>query len=1073
MRGHAMQTVQQWEEVLQGLLQPDTEIVRAAGKQLNLGLKHPDSIMKLMQLLHTSPSLGVKQLAAVLLRKKIKRNWDGLNEQAQKSIMEAVLALLSSESNAIPRIIRSAIADFAAKIATLLLGGGDQWPQLWAFIAHATSTGEVVHRETVLRIFSELILDDDVWEDHLQPKFADIFNLISVGLRDPDNDVRVGALKCVIALLTRERHKTVPEFRSKIVNEWVPVVVQVMKYCIETGNDQVAKAFEVISRLAEQDFENLAPFVPNIINFMLDIAQDADADLAVRQKALYLVEFIITYRPKTFLSGNVFDRTLDTVIRLCTDTVGEEEEDDERWNFGVKVIDSIALHVPAKFGFGVLSEKALAMMSHQSPLHRKLGVSILGFMAEGYHDQVADQLGQILPLVMTAFQDSSVEVKRGALFSLGELCGHIQFEMKDHIGVVMQALLEGTNHPDELIKVKSMNSIRQACAGLLTDDIGQYLDAIVATALNLATNSTDMDLVEVSLGAVAASVSAARDKAVAIIPKILPTIMQFVSVTDIERISYRAHGTECLAAIVEAGGPELIGPHFQGIVDLVMTNFTIKDQDVHIYSFLFFEAACKTFGPALAAFLPRIMPEIIEACASNEGIIIVSSDHLAGVIEDEDQQLAIEDAENIQVDVAFCEVKCSAIYALGWLAAECGPAYQTYLDQSLYLLCQLIGWIDESVKKGAATALVQLMDCMKAITAPTYKYQSGLPAAQQQPPAEYAAFGRALMLKYLERLEVEDQMSVVSAIVDAMSNLALNFGPCFVEPHLAGIVENFGLILTHKAPCQLVRESFEEEDEDDLDLFTKVMACLVNYAKVCKGLLVPTLERLLPAVVPYISEGAPDSYLQIGVGEIAEFAYEMGPAFAPFADAMMPFAISHLSNDCYTVQSNAAYCAGNLVATGEVALVKYFQSLIAGLGTLFSEETHPMARENACGAMCKIIKHHPTINLPFDQILPHILASLPCKVDHEPSNAIYSCLAFMLQKNEPTFMLHLPEIIALFCIDAPREKELSDATRTEMLALVKSYASAQAAEFSQILQSLVRDQRVTEGEMAQLQAWLS
>lgn len=129
--------------------------------------------------------------------------------------------------------------------------------------------------QTVLRIFAELIHDEVVWEDHLQPKFADIFNLISMGLQDPDNAVRVGALKCVIALLAKERNVTVPEFRAKIVNDWLPVVMQVMKYCIETGNDQVAQAFEVICRLAEQDFENLAPFVPNIVNFMLDIAHDA------------------------------------------------------------------------------------------------------------------------------------------------------------------------------------------------------------------------------------------------------------------------------------------------------------------------------------------------------------------------------------------------------------------------------------------------------------------------------------------------------------------------------------------------------------------------------------------------------------------------------------------------------------------------------------------------------------------------------------------------------------------------------------------------------------------------------
>ena len=70
-----------------------------------------------------------------------------------------------------------------------------------------------------------------------------------------------------------------------------------------------------------------------------------DTELNIRQKALYVVEFVITYRPKTYLACNVMDKTLNVVFRMCTDQVGEEEEDSERWQFGVKIIDSIALHI--------------------------------------------------------------------------------------------------------------------------------------------------------------------------------------------------------------------------------------------------------------------------------------------------------------------------------------------------------------------------------------------------------------------------------------------------------------------------------------------------------------------------------------------------------------------------------------------------------------------------------------------------------------------------------------------------------------------------------------------------------
>ena len=135
---------QQLEAVLVALTAPDTSRIKQAEDALKPVLKKSACVTALMSQLSGSGSPAVRQIAAVILRKKIVKLWKKIKKSGQAKVKVALLERLANEPD---RAVRKSVAALASALAKVLVPS-NKWPELLAFISQCAGAAESPqHRE--------------------------------------------------------------------------------------------------------------------------------------------------------------------------------------------------------------------------------------------------------------------------------------------------------------------------------------------------------------------------------------------------------------------------------------------------------------------------------------------------------------------------------------------------------------------------------------------------------------------------------------------------------------------------------------------------------------------------------------------------------------------------------------------------------------------------------------------------------------------------------------------------------------------------------------------------------------
>ncbi|KAH0001869.1 hypothetical protein KCU78_g14668, partial [Aureobasidium melanogenum] len=125
---------QQFVGLLESLMQPDTDRVKAATATLNKTYySNPASLTALLHILVSHQSPNLRQLAAIESRKLVKKHWLDLPNDQKPQIREQ---LLQSTLNEEQSLARHSKARVIASIAQIDLADG-QWSDLPDFLQKA------------------------------------------------------------------------------------------------------------------------------------------------------------------------------------------------------------------------------------------------------------------------------------------------------------------------------------------------------------------------------------------------------------------------------------------------------------------------------------------------------------------------------------------------------------------------------------------------------------------------------------------------------------------------------------------------------------------------------------------------------------------------------------------------------------------------------------------------------------------------------------------------------------------------------------------------------------------------
>ncbi|KAG9455538.1 hypothetical protein H6P81_000046 [Aristolochia fimbriata] len=1004
---------QSLELLLIQFLMPDNDARRQAEEQIKRLAKDPQVIPALLHHLRTAKTPNVRQLAAVLLRKKITGHWAKLSPQLRHSVKAALIDSITLEHSP---PVRRASANVVSIIAKYAVPAGE-WPDLLPFLFQCSQSGQEDHREVALILFSSLT---ETIGNTFQQHFGDLHALLLKCLQDETSTrVRVAALKAVGSFMEFVNDGAdVVKFR-----EFVPSILNVSRQCLANGEEDVATiAFEIFDELIESPAPLLGESIKSIVHFSLEVSSCKDLDINTRHQAIQLVSWLAKYKPISLKKHGLVLPILQVMCLLLVETHGDEDDDLAIDRSAAEVIDTMAVNI-AKHVFPPILEFASTNIRNINPKYREASVTALGVISEGCFELMKEKLEPVLHMALAALKDHEQMVRGAASFALGQFAEHLQPEIVSHYESVLPCILSALDDGSEEVKEKSYYALAAFCENM-GEEILPYLDPLMGRLLS-AIQSSPRNLQETCMSAIGSVAAAAEQAFIPFAEKVLELMKVFMVLTNDEDLCSRARATELVGIVAMAVGRTRIEPVLPPFIEAAISGFALDFSELREYTHGFFSNIAEIMGESFTQYLPRVVPLVFSSCNLDDGsaVDIDESDgedntNGFGGVSSDDEAHDEPRERNISVRTGVLDEKAAATQAIGQFALHTKSSYAPYLEESLKILVRHSGYFHEDVRLQAIIGLKHILTATLAINA---GFNEEVSAKKKE------VFGTVMDI-YIKTMTGDDDKEVVAQACTDAADIIKDCGYMDIEPYVPRLVDATWVLLREESACQQVESDSEAEDDAEHDevLMDAVSDLLPAFAKSMGSHFEPVLAKLFEPLMKFAKSSRPPQDRTMVVACLAEVAQGMGSAIEAYVDKVMSLVLKELASSEAANRRNAAFCVGELCKNGGSVALKYYGDVLRGLYPLFGDsEPDDAVRDNAAGAVARMILVNPQ-SIPLNQVLPVFLKVLPLREDREESMAVYGCVCQLVLASNPQILSHVPELVRIIAEVVSSPEESSD-----------------------------------------------
>ncbi|RLN18629.1 uncharacterized protein C2845_PM02G31000 [Panicum miliaceum] len=1006
---------QSLELLLIQFLMPDNDARRQAEEQIRRLARDPQVVPALVHHLRTAKTPNVRQLAAVLLRKKITSHWPKLPLDSKASLKQALIDSITLDHS---HPVRRASANVVSIIAKYAIPAGE-WPELLPFLFQCSQSPQEDHREVALILFSSLTETiGATFQSHLH----NLQPILLKCLQDESSSrVRIAALKAVGSFIeyVNDGGDIVKMFR-----DFVPSILNVSRQCLANGEEDVASiAFEIFDELIESP----APLLGD--------------------SAIQIISWLAKFKASFLKKHKLVVPILQVMCPLLTETANEDEDSDLAADrSAAEVIDTMAINLPRHVLAPVL-EFASVSFHHINPKYREAAVTSLGVISEGCCEHLKDKLEDCLKIVLEALKDQEQMVRGAASFALGQFAEHLQPEILSHYANVLPCILNALEDPSDEVKEKSYYALAAFCEDM-GEDILPYLDPLICK-LVMSLQSSPRNLQETCMSAIGSVAAAAEQAFTPYAEKVLEMMKGFMVLTSDEDLCARARATEVVGIVAMAVGRARVEAILPPFIEAAISGFGLDYSELREYTHGFFSNVAEILGDSFTQYLPHAVPLVFSSCNLDDGsaVDIDDADNVdngfGGVSSDDD----VNDeprVRNISVRTGVLDEKAAATQAIGFFALHTKSAYAPYLEESLKILIRHSGYFHEDLRLQAVISLKHILTAVRAIP-PTH-------ADVQEKQKDVLD---TVLNIYIKTMTEDDDKEVVAQACMSVADIVKDCGFAAIEPYILRLAEATLVLLRQESSCQQVESDGEDDGDIDHDevLMDAVSDLLPAFAKVMGSYFDPIFAKLFDPLMKFAKSPHPPQDKTMVVATLAEVAQEMGAPISAYVDKIMPLVLKELASSDATNRRNAAFCVGEICKNGGAAALKYYGDILRSLHNLFSNsESDDAVRDNAAGAIARMIMVQPQ-SIPLNQVLPVFIKALPLKEDHEESMPVYSCICSLLLSSHPQILPLVPGVIHVFAqvVVSPDE---SDEVKTNIGKAVSHLISVYGQQMQPILSAL-------------------
>lgn len=793
---------QEFVSLLQALLQPDTQKVKAATSQLNKTYyTSPASLIALIHILTTHQDAQLRQLAAIEARKLVVKHWEHVSEEQKTQIRDTLLKSTIAEEG---QLARHSKARVVAAIAKVDLADG-QWADLPATLQQAATSQNAKHRDIgIYLIYTLLEASPDLFQENMTPMLA----LFNKTIEDPESvEVRVNTMlalaELALVLDTDEDMKNLKGFQATI-----PKMVKVLQHAVDENDEEHAmQAYDVFNRLLSYESAFLNAHFGDLLQFFMHISANKEADEDIRNQALAFLMQAVRYRKLKVQSLKIGEPMTKMCLQIATE-LGDLDADDDDVSparSALGLLDILSESLPPSQVAVPLLQAIGPFVQHQDPSHRRAGILALGMCVEGAPDFIATQLKEILPLVLHLLEDSSVSVRSAALNGVARLADDLAEDMgKEHarllpalvrnFDLALQGVQSSAPGP---VRNENINIIKASCIaidslveGLDAEDAARYVDELVPRFAGLF----EHDDYKVRMAAVSAvgSIAAAAESAFEpFFDQSMQRLGPYINAKENEEeLELRSIVVDTLAKIAGAVGPEA----FQRFVRPLMQS---SEEALHLdhsrlkeTSFILWSTLARVYEEKFEPFLDGVVKALMESMEQDEidsevqlgaeaSDLIGKEVTIAGKKikvaganglneDDDDDEAAIEalmaemgddsdeDWDDLGAVTAVAMEKEIAIEVMGDVLTHTKSKFLPYLEKTIAITLPLLDHSYEGVRKSAVSTLWRAYACLFGLEEDRgmAKWQPGLPL-KVQPSADLKKLGGLIMKGTLALLEEE------------------------------------------------------------------------------------------------------------------------------------------------------------------------------------------------------------------------------------------------------------------------------------------------------------------------------
>lgn len=667
---------------------------------------------------------------------------------------------------------RHSDAHLVAAIATHDFDDGE-WPELLPALFTLATSSDVSQREIGSYImYSTVEANPVIYKDHVK-RLLELFGQL---IKDPNSaDVQINAVMSIGALLVLiEGDEEEDEEAVGAVRDLVPLMGIVLKNSVDGGDDEkIQQVFDVLQQFLVFSPAFIGNHLKSLLQFMIDLAANTEADEDVRVQALSFLTQTVHYRRlKIQAMRDMAAQLVVKGMQILTEIGDDESQDDETpGHVALSLLDALASELPPRQVLVPLLDEFPKYASSADPALRKAGILALGNCAEGAPDFVNTQLKTILPIVIQLLNDPDDTVRHASLVGLTGLAE----EMPDDIAVehkeIMAALsrnLQAAMIPtqDEQVAKKNGQVIRAVCSafdsvsnGLKSDVMKEYALLMIEPIGQLFSHP-DTRVKIAAAGAFGAIAESLEKEFVPYFEKSMQALGSFVTVTgeDME-LQLRSAVLDSIGRIAIAVGAQPFQPYVVDLMRASEENLSLDDDRLKESSFIFWSSLAKVYGREFKPFLPGVFKALINALdGDDEDVVLQLTEEEKAIISSGGstsskklniEDLDIDDLEELMDDEddddddwagmdSEAEEKEVAVEVLGDVITNaCGEEeMQEYLEKAVSIAKDLMEHHHGGVRKAAMGMLWRSYARVWQLTAEStgVKWQPGFPPAQTPTP---------------------------------------------------------------------------------------------------------------------------------------------------------------------------------------------------------------------------------------------------------------------------------------------------------------------------------------------------